>query len=205
MIDDRQTDAIRLSPWLLALAGWRRLLVAQEPGKTKDDALDSLLENSEGPAKTAAKSAKKAAKPAAPTKAKARASRPATTKKVDEPRRSPSKSGGKQPARAGAGQDQAGAQTAGGGQRLRPRIRRSTICSGNWARPRMSRPREERPRNQAGGGGQPPAEQKPGQKDGPKLGGKDKEIDERLEELAGRKRKRSRMPTTKSEAGRSAR
>ncbi len=50
---------------------------------------------------------------------------------------------------------------------------------------------EERPRNQPPGAGDPSKDKAAAGKDASRLGGKDKEIDARLEELAGRKRKRS--------------
>ena len=50
---------------------------------------------------------------------------------------------------------------------------------------------DDRPRNQTEGGGEQSKDQAPPEKAAaPKLGGKDKEIDAQLEELAGRKRKR---------------
>ena len=64
---------------------------------------------------------------------------------------------------------------------------------------------EERPRNPGGGAGERPKEQTPPAKGkAADLGGKDKEIDDRLEEIAGRKRKRPAVIKT-SAAARSAR
>ena len=90
-----------------------------------------------------------------------------------------------------------------GRQGLRPRTRRSTICWENWGRARTSRrPKIDR-ETAAPAQSQPPS---PGElaRRRTKLGGKDKEIDDRLEELrAGRGT--LRMPTMKSGAARSAR
>ena len=65
----------------------------------------------------------------------------------------------------------------------------STICWENWARPRTSRPPKIDPGiGLRAAGPQPPSR---GEKAGAdKLGGKDKDLDERLEELTGRKKKR---------------
>ena len=73
--------------------------------------------------------------------------------------------------------------------RYRPRIKRSTNCSENWARPRTSRPPKIAPETvlPAESHQPPPRGEKAG---ADKLGEKDKDLDERLEELTGRKKKR---------------
>ena len=84
------------------------------------------------------------------------------------------------------GGGQAGAQDAG--SRSRPRIKRSMIC---WEAGREQG--RAGPRRAAARTGSPAAKSpriSRRDKDDCKLGGKDKEIDDRLEELAGRKRKR---------------
>ena len=63
---------------------------------------------------------------------------------------------------------------------------------------------EDHPRRPEPGGGEPAKGAAERARAGDSLGGKDKEIDARLEELAGRRRKRP-QPTTKSEPAPSAR
>ena len=163
----------------------------QETGKTKDAELDSLLENlkdrEEGHRRLVEKSGQ------AGSADRRRNLGPAESgygQEIGEGGRARSKA--RPSRRSGRRPDQARTQIAEGREALRPRIKRSMICWENWVRARTSRRSDDRPRNQGPGAGQPPPERKPGEKEGAKLGGKDKEIDDRLEELAGRKRKRPR-------------
>ena len=85
---------------------------------------------------------------------------------------------------------QAGGQSAGSRDAWRPRTRRSTICWASWGRARTSRRRKSGRENRGPAAARRPKGTAGGEKERAKLGGKDKEIDDRLEELAGRKRKR---------------
>ena len=96
----------------LALAG-ATVARGQDPGKTKDAELESLLENLKDREEGANPSSKKEAKPAAPAQAKSRTGEPATTKKSanasgDQARGGQARRGRRRP-------DQARAQTAGSG------------------------------------------------------------------------------------------
>ena len=164
---------------------------AQEKAKTKDDALESLLKELDEPEKAASKSDKpaKAAEPKAglgrrPSKPAARA-RP--------------------PTRPGSDHRQ-------GRQAIHAQIvrRGQGVAQGSSARRTARKTGRDQGRADARGSSQkwrPGGEPQPpsrGEKSGAdKLGGKDKDLDERLEELTGRKKKRP-LPI-KSGAVRSAR
>jgi len=164
----------------------------QEGGKSKDEALDSLLENLKDGKDGAGASAKKAAKPAGAAQAKARPGDGGSTKKVASPSgaKPPSGKTGAGAGKTGGGQTKPAPKLPGGG-RVEAKDQAIDDLLGKLGETNDEPAREDRARNEDGGGA-PPAQQKPGEKDGPKLGGKDKEIDDRLEELAGRKRKRKR-------------
>ncbi len=172
----------------LALAlGWSASSVAQDPGKTQDDALDSLLEKLEKPGQD-----HKAAKESAPE-----------SKKEIKPDRKPAK-----PKMDAKPETQAGSKPANG-QSSKPSARPKTgageVSSQDKdldalleklgetkdepaqeerkARPQPGEPSEPS-RPDARGGGDKTRPKDPG------MQGKDKEIDERLEELTGRKHKK---------------
>jgi hypothetical protein len=160
----------------------------QEAGKTKDAELESLLENLKDRDKGTDSSSKKAATPATPPQAKSRTGLPATTKKsanATGPKQGTAKSG-----KAAGGQTKPAAKLGSGS--LAPKDQAIDDLLGKLGETKDEPARDDRPRNQGPGAGQPPPERKSGEKDAAKLGGKDKEIDDRLEEIAGRRRKKPR-------------
>jgi hypothetical protein len=165
----------------------------QEGAKSKDEALDSLLENLKDGKDGAGAAAKKAAKPAGEPQAKTRPGDGTAKKKAASPAATKPASGkaGAGVGKTAGGQTKPAPKTPGGG-RIEAKDQAIDDLLGKLGETKDEQARDDRARNQDGGGGEPPAEKKPGEKDGPKLGGKDKEIDDRLEELAGRKRKRKR-------------
>ena len=159
----------------------------QETGKPKDAELESLLENLKDREEGTKPSSKKAAKPAAPPQAKSQTGQPATTKKAANA--AGAKQGAAKSGASGGQTKPAAKPPATGG--LAPKDQAIDDLLGKLGETKDEPAREDRPQNQGAGAGQPP-ERKPGEKDGAKLGGNDKEIDDRLEEIAGRKRKRPR-------------
>jgi len=159
----------------LVVAGGEAGLQAQEPGKTKDDALDSLIEKLAGPGDGAASKSGKAAQ--APARAKATKSpagrSPGGSK--DAPGLTPTK-------------DKTGKASAPKPSAVAPKDQAIDDLLEKLGETKDAPSHEDRPRNPAAEETKPPARPK---EPGPaKLGGQDKDIDERLEELAGRKKKR---------------
>ncbi len=159
---------------------------AQE-GKSKDDALDSLLEKLAG-SKGGSSNPAKAAKPAEKTK---------TPKSA--PGRFPDASKDRAgSAKSSTGQSGKGTKTApakpstpgsSGSGAVAPKDQALDDLLQKLGESKDTPTPEEHPRSR--GPGQEPTQPPPSGKPGPaKLGGKDKEIDDRLEEYAGRKRKR---------------
>jgi hypothetical protein len=162
----------------------------QESGKkAKDAELESLLENLKDREEGTVSASKKAAKPEAPPQVKSRTGQPATTKKSANP--AGPKQGAAKSGEGAGGQAKPAPKPPGTGG-LAPKDQAIDDLLGKLGETKDEPAREERPRNQGPGAGQPPAERKAGEKDRAKLGGKDKEIDDRLEEIAGRRRKKPR-------------
>jgi hypothetical protein len=159
----------------------------QETGKTKDAELELLLENLKDREEGTNSSLKKAVKPVAPPQAKSRTGEPAKTKKSANA--AAAKQGTGKSGAAAGGQAKPAPKSPGAGS-LAPKDQAIDDLLGKLGESKDEPARDDRPRNQDSGAGQPPSERKPGEKDGAKLGGKDKEIDDRLEEIAGRRRKK---------------
>jgi len=171
---------------LAAAVGWCASSAAQDPGKTQDEALDSLLEKlgKPGQDRNEAREPQRAEKDA----------------KLDlEPGESPakSKSGTDDKGKAEAGQaaKPAGPKTAESGD-VSPKDKELDGLLAKLGETKDQPAPEERPRSRPqpgepsgpsrptpGGGGGEKTKQK-----GQGLQGKDKEIDEKLEEVAGKKR-----------------
>jgi hypothetical protein len=159
----------------------------QETGKTKDAELESLLENLKDREEGTKSSAKKAAKPMAPAETKSGTGQGATTKK--SAKTATGKQGTAKSGAAAGGQIKPAPKAPATGS-LAPKDQAIDDLLGKLGESKDEPSRDDRPRNQGPGAGQPPPERKPGEKEGVKLGGKDKEIDDRLEEIAGRRRKK---------------
>jgi len=164
---------------------------AQE-AKSKDDALDSLLEKlaaPDGDASQTAKTAKPAAKAKPAEKAKTQKSgtgRPSEGSKDVSGSKSSSGQSGKGAKGPAA---KPGAAKSSGSGAVAPKDQAIDDLLEKLGESKDTPTPEEHPRGR--GPGEEPKEPPPSAKAGPaKLGGKDKDIDERLEELAGRKRKR---------------
>jgi hypothetical protein len=155
---------------------------AQERGKAKDDALDSLLEDLKKDDPAAKKAAKKS------EAAKAKLSSGSESKQKSKDGASSGQGAGK-PGSAAPG----GAKPAPKGPKaspLAPKDQALDDLLGKLGESKDEPAREDRPQGQAPGGGERTKGAGAGNKERVKLGGKDKEIDQELEELAGRKRKR---------------
>jgi hypothetical protein len=161
----------------------------QEPSKAKDAELESLLENLKDREDGTKSSEKKAAKPSAPPQAKARTGESDKTKKSANA--AVKKQGAAKSGAGSGGQTKPAPKSPGSGS-LAPKDQAIDDLLGKLGENKDEPSRDERPRNQDAGAGQPQGEPKPGEGQGAKLEGKDKQIDDRLEELAGRKRKRPR-------------
>jgi hypothetical protein len=157
-------------------------LIAQEPAKTKDDALDSLFEKL---AESGDSSPPKSGKAKQATQPR-RAAKTGAGRSSEEPKSSRGwtakgqKSG--EPPRDKVGKPSAKPRT------VAPKDQAIDDLLEKLGETKDAPAPEERPHDAAG---EPPKEPSPGEKPkGAKLGGKDKEIDDRLEEYAGRKKKR---------------
>jgi hypothetical protein len=155
----------------LALAG-RAALPAQEPAKSKDDGLDSLLKKLAGPS--------------------------------DRPAPQSGKAAGAGASGSGAGKvrkasgDKTKKTSASKASTVAPKDQAVDDLLEKLGETKDAPAREDAPRNPAGlEPNEPSRAEKP--KAAAKLGGKDKEIDERLEEYAGRKKKR--RPTDEQPGG----
>jgi hypothetical protein len=158
--------------------GAASVALAQQPGQSKDAALDSLLEElKQDRAGDGASSAKKAAKKAEPAQAGSPSGRSGAAQKS------------KDSAGSGQGSGKAAPKTPKGNT-LAPKDQALDDLLGKLGESKDEPAKEERPREQGPGGGEASKGAAPRDKDAAKLGGKDKDIDARLEELAGRKRKR---------------
>ena len=176
----------RLIPIVMALACFLAALAvgapcrAQDAGKAKDEALDSLIEKlaaprDKDPSKTgkSPEGAQKARRArscpvarASKPRARSRPPRPTTPRGASPPLRA-------RPARISS----------------LPRTKKSTTCYRSSARPTTLRPPTSVPAARPAAIF-PRASRRPPSPTGPKLGEKDKAIDERLEEYTGRKKKR---------------
>jgi hypothetical protein len=149
---------------------------AQDGGKTKDDALEALLKELNEPAKPGAKS-DKAAK---------------TQGQKEEPAGEKSASGSstdKTGKAAAAKQGKPSAPKTPEAAKVAPKDQALDELLGKLGETKDEPTPEDHP--PGGGPGEGPRQPPPGGKPGAdKLGGKDKDLDERLEELTGRKKKK---------------
>jgi hypothetical protein len=172
------TVAVALGLMFIGVAG----LAAQESGKNKDEALDSLMEKLTGHRdRVAPKSGKAAGAPESP-RAKGRSGgSPVGSKDASRPTPASDKTG------KGA-TDKTKKSSAPTASTVAPRDQAIDDLLEKLGESKDAPAPEERPRNQ---GAPRPEEPSRAEKPSPaKLGGKDKDIDERLEEYAGRKKKR---------------
>jgi hypothetical protein len=182
MITSRYALIATLALGLTAAAGAAR---AQE-GKSKDDALDSLLEKLAGD-KAGESKAATSAKPAEKAKTqKSGAGRSDQGSKNSAASKSSAGQSGK--GSTGPAAKPAAPKSSGSGT-VAPKDQAIDDLLEKLGENKDTPTPEERPRGR--GTGDEPKEPPPAGKAGPtKLGGKDKEIDDRLEEYAGRRRKR---------------
>jgi hypothetical protein len=178
---------IRLACALVLVLAAASVARGQEPRKPKDAELESLLDDLKDRDPASNSSAKKEAKPAAPVQEKSRTGESATTKKSANA--ATSKQGTGKPG-AASGQKTKPAPRSPGSGSLAPKDQAIDDLLGKLGDSKDEPSRDERPRNQESGASPPQGERKPGGGQGAKLEGKDKQIDDRLEELAGRRRKR---------------
>jgi hypothetical protein len=190
--------ASRFAAILICLAcavAWCAPTSAQEPGKSNDEALDSLLEKlSEPGAKT--KKAETPAKQANPRPKSSEAKKTVTAKpKPDSPARAKpaAKQAGKpaKPSNSGSGDVSSKDKEL---DQLLEKLGETRDEPAAEDRTRGRRPpgeNAEPSQPSAGKGDQAKEQPKPGAKSAG-LEGKDKELDERLEEFAGKKRKKNR-------------
>jgi hypothetical protein len=169
----------------------------QEAGKTKDAELDSLLENLKDRDEGTGSAPKKKAKSVEAAQSKSLSGEPGAAKKsasvaTSKPSTAKSAAGsaGQNKPTSGSRAQSKPAPKSPKAETLAPTDQAIDDLLGKLGESQDEPSRDDRPRNPASGAGQPPDERKPGVKEGPKLGGKDKEIDDTLEELAGRRRKR---------------
>ena len=162
---------------------------AQDSGKTKDAALDSLLGDLKKDAEDGAPKSKKAATKAEADPAKSPAGRTGAGPAQKSKESAGSNQGAGKPGSA-APQSKPAPKSPKAGA-LAPKDQALDDLLGKLGESKDEPSREDRPKNQGPGAGDGPKEAAGRAKEGPKLGGKDKEIDARLEELAGRKRKRA--------------
>jgi hypothetical protein len=153
----------------VGIAAW-----SQEPGKTKDDALDSLLEKLADPAGNPARKGDEAAKSSQPQ----RKPEEAKDRSPDQAKPGPNPPGEKEKEKAGP----AGGPKRDGAATVAPKDQEIDELLQKLGETKETPAPDDRPR-----GGGAPEENKT---DRAKLGGKDKEIDERLEELTGRRKKK---------------
>jgi hypothetical protein len=151
----------------VGIAAW-----SQEPGKTKDDALDSLLEKLTDPAGNSARKGEEAGKPSQ----QKRKPEEAKDRSPDQAKPGPGPGGEK----AGP----AGGPKRDGAATVAPKDQEIDELLQKLGETKETPAPDDRPRGGA------PEENKSERADRAKLGGKDKEIDERLEELTGRRKKR---------------
>jgi hypothetical protein len=171
----------------LAVTHGQASLRAQDSGKTSDDALDSLLQKLTGPGNGPAAKPGTPTRKAQPTRAKSQTGRSAEG----------SKNAG------GGGASKSKSSSGASGKTGKPSGRKaSTIAPKDQAiddlleklgETKDTPSPEERPRTrpvEEPGEPSEAAKPNPAKPSPAKLGGKDKDIDERLEELAGRRKKR---------------
>jgi hypothetical protein len=163
---------------------------AQETGKSRDAALDSLLEKLGDRDGATTSPSKKATKPAEQAKAKPQTDRSGSgdaTKAAPDSKAPAGSSGQTSPAQKGKA-----APKAPGSGAVAPKDQAIDDLLGKLGESKDEPAEDDRPRSPGGGANEPPKEQTPRTKSAApaKLGAKDKEIDDRLEEIAGRRRKR---------------
>jgi hypothetical protein len=182
----RWTSAYSLSVLVvlvLALGGAQPAW-SQQTGKSKDDALDSLIEDLSKAKEAVSGKAAGRGESSLPAKPGRDRSKP------DEQAAPRSRAAAKASERAA--NDKSGkpaAKKAGSGS-VAPKDQELDSLLEKLGEAKDAPPPAERPGGS--GGTEPPKEDaRPGKPSPPKLGGKDKEIDERLEELTGRRKKRA--------------
>lgn len=171
---------------LTALLGWPTFGAAQEPGKTSDEALDSLLEKLEKPGKESKPDA--GTTPAQKAKPDARSKDSSAKTKPDA---KPKTASGK-PSQEAKAPRQGSGEVSGKDKEIDDLLEKLGETKDQPA------PEERRPGlSQEGQPGQPPRPgggrgQQPRDMNKPSgLQGPDKDLDERLEELTGKKKKRN--------------
>ncbi len=180
---------------LTVVLGWCASSVAQDPGQTQDDALDSLLEKLEKPGQDhkETKAAPPSKKDSAPQR---KAVKPADTAKPDSGAK-PRPEAGSKPASGQSSKPAARAKTGSGDVSSQDKDLDALLEKLGETKDEPA-PEERRSDGQPG---EPSGPTKPapggtggrGEKTRPKdsgMQGKDKEIDDKLEELAGKKRKK---------------
>src|SRR5262249_54126795 len=153
---------------MLSLAA-AAVIRGQEPGKTKDAELDSLLENLKDRDEATSSASKKAAKSVAAPQTKARSGESGGAKKaasLDASKRSTAKSGAgsaaeKKPAAGQRGQSKP-APKSPKAEALAPKDQAIDDLLGKLGESQDEPSRDDRPRNPASEAGQPPEERKPG-------------------------------------------
>jgi hypothetical protein len=198
------TGLLFLAMSWVALAG--SSAPAQEPAsQPKDEALDSLLQKLSDPSDGSAAKAEKSAKPKDAKAAKSAKPEDASPKK-EEPKGADSKgkakeqsSGGTDRSKPGTGTaaggakgDKPGASKPGGGAAVGDKDQELDDLLQKLGETKDAPSPDDRPKGSSGDGEekQGPQPSRPGKPEGNKLSGKDKETDEHLEELTGRRRKR---------------
>jgi hypothetical protein len=162
---------------------------ARQDAKTKDDAVDSLLEKLNSPADDApAKPASKTAK-AAKTEEKATPRAGRSADMPDDGSRSKTTAGQNRKTATGAARKAAAPKSPGAGS-VAPKDQAIDNLLEKLGATNEEPAPEDRPRRP--GGSEEPGDRSNKPKATPaKLGGKDKDIDERLEEYTGRRKKRT--------------
>jgi hypothetical protein len=171
----------------LALAGGGvALAVAQEGQKAKDDALDALLQK----LGEAQHSGSGAGKGSSPGKSAPGLSKRARSAQAGSKEQSGSTAGaGKRAQGPGARSNKpAGSKSSEGS--VAPKDRELDALLEKLGQTKDEAASEDSPRTPGGGLEEPKEKTEPARPAAAKLGGKDKEIDQRLEELTGRRKKR---------------
>ena len=171
---------------------------AQEAGKGKDAALDSLLEELKKDDPGDAGAPKKAAKKAEPARAKSASDKAGTGQKSKDGAGLSSGTGKPGSAAPGGGAPAGKARKA---NPIAPKDQALDDLLGKLGESKDEPAAKERPGGQGPGAGEVPKGAGGGEKERAKLGGKDKEIDDRLEQLAGRKREAAECRRRREERG----
>jgi hypothetical protein len=177
---------------LASTLGWCAAGEAQEPGKTSDEALDSLLEKIDKPA--GADKSKESARTAKSVKLDQKTGGSPAKTKADTPTTAQPKKKAEKPGKAADSQKPGSGDVSSKDKELDELLEKLGQTKDEPAQEDRRRgppgagepPEQPRPTR----GGEKPTEKQKGK--APGLVGKDKELDERLEEFAGKKRKKNR-------------